>query len=60
MRQKFINPLTATTFQEFNKLAYCIILVINNLMCSKNTQLTESKKQRLFWSRTVRFPNLIE
>ena len=26
MQQKFINPLTATSFQECNKLAYCILL----------------------------------
>ena len=42
------NPLTTTCFHEFNKSAYCSKLVISNPMCSKNTQLTESKKQHTF------------
>ena len=43
-----VNPLTTTCFHEFNKSAYCSKLVISNPMCSKNTQLTESKKQHTF------------
>ena len=42
------NPLQSDRFQEFNKLAYFSKLVMNNPMFSKNTQLTETKKQHTF------------